>query len=141
MSYQNKFALGPSYLDRTDPKVNPFSEGSCTKIYGVPSSLPNKSGQTSTMKLVNFSHRDPLVVAANTVPSTAEKPVQLHHPAAASAMQATTNMTMWLQNNHPHLLEEMAQRGNHLNAGTLPISASSQVPGIPANFVAPPVPM
>jgi hypothetical protein len=142
MKHPQDFSLGDfSRLDLDDPSVNPFSDGSGTKMYGVGNVITNKKGTDrphSPMKVVNSNVTVPFT---NVAPPPVKEPVQLHHPAAESAMQSTTNMTLWLQRNHPDLLVQMAKECSHLNMKPLPANATLQVPGVPMNFVAPPVPM
>ncbi|KAF2828145.1 hypothetical protein CC86DRAFT_393292 [Ophiobolus disseminans] len=66
---------------------------------------------------------------------------QDQYPATAGAVQGTTNMIMWLRQNHPYLLGKMARQGNHLDKVTLPTNVNVQASGFPANLVVPPVPM
>jgi len=79
--------------------------------------------------------------SANGAPLAARKQVQLHHPSAASAVKTNKDVTLWLQQNRPDVLAQMAQQGNHANMGMLPANVAPPVPGVPANFVAPQAPM
>ncbi|KAH3907494.1 hypothetical protein HBH56_189760 [Parastagonospora nodorum] len=79
--------------------------------------------------------------SANGAPLAARKQVQLHHPSAASAIKANKDVTLWLQQNRPDVLAQMAQQGNHANMGMLPANVAPPIPGVPVNFVAPQAPM
>jgi hypothetical protein len=141
MDHQQDFSLGLSRLDVNDPSVNPFIDGTGTKIYGVNNAYIKRTTLDGPQKPMDVLNQSIMGSSTNVASPAVKEPVQLHHPAAASAIQSTTNMTLWMQKYHPDLLVQMARECGHLNLEPLPPSVRLQVPGVPTNFVAPPVPM
>jgi hypothetical protein len=132
---EKNFVLGLSNLSLDDPSMNPFNDGKDTQMFG-PGPVTTNTSNKKAARQPSCS-----VVFDNSIPVAAKKPVHLHHPSAASAIHATRNMTLWLQQNRPDVLAQMAQQGHHQVSSTITPNLAPAVPGIPANFVAPPAPM
>jgi hypothetical protein len=139
MSSKENFVLGLSNFGAHDPSPNPFNDRTGIQLFDPNHAAAHTSSKKATRLPVHLGQHVYPAVSTNTVTRAAKKRVQLQHPSAA--IQPTSNVTLWLQQNRPDVLDQMAQQENFANLSTLSTSVAPLVPGVPANFVAPPVPM